>query len=85
MAEANKVKKGSKMMLGKESLNVGDYLLDVAELEYEKLVLDTTRTHGQIRSIDEGHVQQLARAMLDNPPIKLTVTTWASQGKLRNA
>ena len=64
----------------KPIFNASDYIYQQGTLTYENLYLDMYGDAGNPRPIDHRHVQELATALLANPPKDITLTTWENRG-----
>jgi hypothetical protein len=63
-----------------DTFDVSSYLVETAELSVDELALDSELSHGQVRKVDVGHVEQLVREFRSNPPTELELTTIQDQG-----
>lgn len=60
--------------------NASDYIYGQTTLAFENLHLDSGHDAGNPRPLDPKHVEELADALLANPPKELWLTTWENRG-----
>jgi hypothetical protein len=60
--------------------NASEYIYQQGTLTYDNLFLDLYGEAGNPRPLDHGHVQELADALLANPPKEINLTTWENRG-----
>ena len=63
-----------------DHFDVGRYIEGEVTLEWKELKLDVMLQHGQVRSLNASHRDDLVKEFRVNPPLTLQLTTVHNQG-----